>query len=47
MKTTIEEHSYNTIHFLACEYNTTLQGISSKVAEDVYNICSKLEKWQF
>jgi hypothetical protein len=40
----IEEHSYNTIHFLACEYNVTLKDISDKVASEVYNICSKLEK---
>lgn len=44
MRTTIEEHSYNTIHFLACEYNMTLEQVSNKVAKDVYNICSKLEK---
>ena len=43
----IEEHTHNVIHYLACEFDTTLQEVSSKVAKDVYNICLKLEKWQY
>ena len=40
----VEEKAMDTIHYLACEYNMTLEQVSSKVASDVYNICTKLEK---
>lgn len=43
--TIIEDHTFDTIHFLACDYNLSLEEVSNKVASEVYNICEKL--WHY